>query len=429
MKRLLALTVFCCAACGDNLHPTPVDMVYDVSVTELSNDCGSTPPLPEERADLDLRLHLDGTVEMMGYAYGIPDEGGYPTLLVHDGIVDTENDVHADYAEKDYAYRISGTLTMDALDLTLDADWYRVESNGPVDCHRRTRIAGPARGFRDPKSLDGAYPLKTDYLGVYCDGQPVPTASLGTALYRIDAHVQGRTLDLNLEDTFWFSGPEPSSDGAVDWSGTYLLNGQLGVENVPGTLKGTFGPDEVQAALEFTDSQLDAHCRYRYEFSGKKRVASLGERSNTYRVVYQTYDKCATPPTSYAYEDVVELDDWDDASVAIYDPNGAFLIPRDGATLSASAGSEQWGEIVTFTGTASPPYLSYTYDDSLQDADGSWCSIGWNVDGVSRFFPDQPWEPAFLPDPPRSQLPSARLLQPPAPSPLALPAFGPLRRP
>ena len=430
MRRLLLLPVLCLAACGDNLHPTPVDMVYDVRVTVLADDCDAAPPMTDDHDFLDLRLLSDGRVQMDGYPfawpYGIPLENGLPTMAVYDGRVDEEIDVHADYPDEDEPYRISGTLDMDALDLTIDADWYRVESNGPVGCHRKSHVAGAARAFLDPASPDGIFPLKVDYLGAYCDGQTVPTVSQGTGLYRIDAFPRDGTLSMDMEHVFWLAGPTPGADGAVDWSGTYQLDGPLGLEAVPGTFKGTFKPDQVEAALEFTDSQLAPGCRYRYTLSGKKRVPSLGDHAEAYRAVFRSYDRCGMTPTSAAYDMPIEIADWDDADVVVYDPNGSWLIPHDGGALSASAGSTDQGEVVTFIGTMSPPYLSYTFDDSVEDQDGSWCSFGWDVDGVERFFPDQPWTPAFSPD--ATNPASVTRLAAPRPSPFAPRSFGPLSR-
>src|SRR5690242_5160834 len=128
MRRLLALTALCLAACGDNLHPTPVDMVYDVQVTVLADDCDASPPQTDAHDFLDMRLLSDGLVQMQGYRYGwppgIPLESDPPKMPVYDGRIDQEIDIHADYPDEDEPYRVNGTLTMDAIDLTIDADWY-----------------------------------------------------------------------------------------------------------------------------------------------------------------------------------------------------------------------------------------------------------------------------------------------------------------
>lgn len=421
MKRPLFLTALFLAACGDNTVPTPVDMTYDVRVSSLDDDCGDG-PLPDDlRTTLDLRLAADGHVQMNGWVPGLLVQPSFLHLFVENGALDVERkDQYGD------TYRLNGPLTMEALDLTLDFPAYRSDGSGKA-CRQRLRLQGTARGFLDAASFDGEYPLKTSYYGILCGTDPVPSEPIGTTVFRVDGRPQGETLDLSLEDSFWFSGPVPDAEGRIDWNGPFQLYGELGFEDVPGTFKGTFKPDGTQATLEFADASLTTGCRYHYEMSGGKQVATLETSGGHYRGVYRSYDRCDPDAKTYAYEGEVELVPWHDGRMAVYESNGSYLVNRDGDSLSASGGSESQGEVVTFTADAAPPYLTFTFDDSIQTADGSWCSYGWEVDAVKRYFPDQAWTPAFLPDPPMTTLPSARKTRSTA-SFLSRGSLGPLVR-
>jgi len=402
MKRLL-LPLFALAACGDDLVPTPVDMAYDVRVIELDHDCGGTPLPDDQRASLDLQLRVDGSVRLNGWVPSLLVQPSFIHLFPHDGRIDVETkDQYGDI------YRVSGPLTMEAIDLTLDFPGYRPDGSGQA-CRQRLRLQGAARGFRDPASLDGLYPLHTDYYGVVCGSDPLPSVPVGSGTLRIDGRPRDGTLYLDLEDAFWFYGAVPDASGQVDWSGTFYLLDDSGIIDAPGTFKGTFGPGGVQADLAFTDGRLAAGCSYRYAFAGAKQVAALENRAGAYRGVLRTYDTCEDPPMPVAFEQQVDLVERDGGRVAIYDVGGAFVVGLDGETLSASAGSRDLGEVLTFTGISSPPYLSYTFDDTYQ-VGSTWCSIGWDVDAVLRYFPEIEWEPAFQPDPPMTTLPSARRL-------------------
>lgn len=415
----LPLCLALLAACGDNLNPTPVDMEYVVAVTDVGGDCGGTPLPDDQRAWLDLRLRVDGSVRMTGWVPSLLVQPSFIRLFPHDGELDVETkDQHGD------VYRVQGALTMDGMDLSLDFPSYRPDGSGRP-CRRRLRLQGPARGFLDAVSYDGVYPLHADYFGAYCANDPVPTVPIGSGALRIDARPEGGTLYMSLERVFWFAGPQPSSDGVIDWSGTFYLAGERGLEEVPGTFKGSFAPGAVGAILEFSDSTLAAGCRYRYAFTGAKRVASLEANLGVYRAVYRTFSTCGEEPSSFAYESDVELVDWGDGRVAVYEDNGSYLVERDGNALSASAGSEAEGEVLTFSADTTPPYLTFSFEDRIRAGDGTWCAIGWEADGVQRYFPEQPWEPAFHPDPPMTELPrAARRSMPPF-----APDLGPLSRP
>lgn len=419
MKRLAAFALLALAACGDNIDPTPVDMEYVVDVTDAGGDCGS-PPAEGARAWLDLQLHVDGHVQMNGWVPGLLVQPSFLHLFPEDGELDA--DIRDQYGD---TYRVIGALSMDTMDLTLDFPSYRPDGSGRA-CRQRVRLQGSGRAFRDPASSDGVYPLATDYFGSYCDGQPVPTVPLGSGLFRLDASPHDGALEVDLEHVFWFSGPAPGPDGAVDWAGTYYLAGELGIEEVPGTFKGVYAPDRVDVALEFSDASLGPHCRYRYELRGAKRTPSLEAVPNAYRAVYRTIDSCH-PDDVEAYEATTEIDPYDATHVAVFDASGGtWVIGFDGRTLSASGGSEADGEVVSLTGTAEPPFLSYRFEDRVRQGDGSWCSYGWDVDAVGRYFPEQPWEPAFRPDPPMTSLP--RALKRTSASGLAR-GLGPLSRP
>jgi len=418
MKRLACLAVLALAACGDNLVPTPVDMEYHVAVTDLGGDCGA--PLSDTTAWLDLKLRTDGSVRMTGWVPGLLVQPSFLHLYPQDGGLDA--DIRDQYGD---TYHVNGTLTMEDMDLSLDFPSYRPDGSGKA-CRQRLRLQGGGRGLRDPSSFDGVYPLATDYFGVYCDGQPIPTVPVGSGLFRLDAEPREGKLWVDLEHGFWFSGPLPGQDGAVDWSGTYYLAGERGIEEVTGTFKGVYAPGHVDVALEFSDAGLSAHCRYRYEMRGAKRTASLETVTNVYRAVYRTIDSCS-PEDVYAYEAETEIDPYGEGNVAVFDASGgAWVIGFDGRTLSASGGSEQIGEVVSLVGTADPPFLNYRFEDRVLQGDGSWCTYGWEVDAVTRYFPEQPWEPAFQPDPPTTSFP--RALKRTAASGLTR-GLGPLSRP
>lgn len=393
MKRLLPLLALC--ACGDNLGtPTPVDMSYRVTVTELENGCGAPSPSEGAMPEVDARLWPDGTVELVSWSPTIPGPSSFPEIRVEGGRVDYRADRHSSVTGKTYPYRIEGSLSMEAVDLTIEERWYRY-ADGPRDCTRRARISGKARGHRDAASLDGRYPLLTEYFGEYCAGDPVPATPIGAQVLMLETDPRPEVLYAGLASALFFSGPPPDASGLVDWDGTFYLVGIEGIEDVPGTLAGTFRPDAVEAVLEFSTSDQAAGCRYRYALSGRKRVATTTEVGNDYRAVYRVNDGCSG--TSYADYGLLEAVEQGEREVSFHDLYGDWYIDRDGATLHETDGSEAEGVIATFHGTAEPPYLAYKLEFRFLNSE---CAISHEVDAVARYFPETEWTPAFLPDEP-----------------------------
>jgi hypothetical protein len=286
-------------ACGEKKIPKGIDMIFSTRVHGIENTCLESPLPADSELELDLQLKLDGRSSMVGAAQGIPYFGWYPMIQQHDGNVDTMLEVKDKVTGRVFPYRVSGTLDMDDLHLTLESDWYRSENGLMKDCHVLTRLDGEANADGSLKAIGGAY----------------------------------RSVVRERADCF---------------------------------------------GLNFVEEE-------------QAELIELGERR-----------------------------------VEIHDIFGALVIGRDGSKLHAHEGSEAEGAIMTVQGTITPTYLSYTFEERFL-AGGNWCHFSLDVDAVARFFPDQPWTPAFTPDPVNGMpLSAPRILSTSAPS--ALPSFSPLTR-
>ena len=395
MKRLIVLCASCLAACGDNLPPPDgVDMTYRVTVTALEDTCSDGPLSGPKTAFVDARLHADGTVELVEWSLWIPGPGAYPSIRVHEGIVDYDAQRASAYTDKVFPYRIEGALTMEAMDLELTEHWYR--SPDFTDCVRRVRMHGDARGFLDPSSLDGVYEIGLSYYGEVCGTDPLPGVPLGSQVLLLDADPHAAGMYLNLDGLIFLPVSAPASDGALDWDGGLTVSTFEGYVDVDGGAHGRFLPEDVDLDVAFRFASQDAGCTYRYALKGAKRPSTADLPQNDYRVVYRVRDECEM--RTEAHEGYVTLVRQSDTVTEVRDPFGAWFIPTDGADLFATDGDG--GVTATFSGTATPPYIAYTVEFAYGEG-GDACTYAWDVDGVVRYHPDVPWTPAFQPDPVR----------------------------
>jgi hypothetical protein len=426
MKRLLAMTVACLAACGDNLAPPdPVDMTFVADVTELRNTCDDRPLKTSSEAFVDAYLHADGTVQLTTGESLIPGPGSFPNVRPHGGSVDYDAQRYSSYPDKTYPYHIEGSLSMDGMDLTVTEHWYKASDFS--DCLRQARVVGKPRGFRDAGSLDGRYEIQTSYYGVVCGTDPWPSQPLGQLVYVLDAHPTAGGVVLVLADAVYLEVPMPDAESGIDWNGTVYLAAPDGIEELEGGLQGRFTPSHLHADLSFRTPDLAPGCRHAYLLHGDKRAADPVEVGNDYRAVYRLRDSCAG--TVVSYEASLTLVRQSPTEIEVKDDWGDWFIDADGASLYETDGSPSEGEVGTFTGTADPPYASYTLEFETFHADGTSCVYGWDVDAAARYAPEVEWTPAFLPDPPKPAA-ARRLARPGASGPLAAPvrALGPLIR-
>ncbi|GEM_PF-3393149 len=396
MRRFIALTALAFAACGDNDRLSdPIDMVYRVTVTELEDSCDDGSLAGPETAFVDARLHADGTVELVERSLWIPGPGAYPSIRVHGGVVDYDAQRASAYTEKVFPYHIGGTLTTEAMDLTLTEHWYRQPDF--TDCVRIVRMRGAPRGFLDPADLDGIYEIDVAYYGEICGSDPLPSVPEGRQVLLLDADPRPDTLTLWIESYIGMNADLPGGDGRIDWDGPMTVSTIEGYVGTTGGLHGRFGPAEVDAELSFRLPGQAADCAYRYALTGAKRPSTATEPQGDYRVVFRVRDGCEG--RTETRESHVTLVRQRADLMEVRDSFGLWFIPIDGDALSATDSGP--GVVATFEGAATPPYLSYTVAFTYGEGADA-CTYAWDVDGVARYHPHEPWEPAFPPDPTRT---------------------------
>ena len=398
MKRLVVLTLSCLAACGDDLKPVdPVDMTFVADVVELENTCDDRPLAEAHEVFVDAVRRADGTVELFDGHGLIPGPGDFPNLRPYAGAVSYDARRYSTYPDKTYPFRIEGALSMDGIDLVMTESWYRTPDFS--DCVRKARVRGIPRGFRDPGALDGRYEIRTSYYGEVCGSDPWPSAPLGEGVYVLDAHPRATGVAMVLGGAIFLEPSPPSPDGAVDWEGRLWLSGVEGVEEIDGGLHGRFAPTGLRAELTFHRDDQAPGCRHAYRLDGAKRASPPSDVGADYDAVYRLRDECEG--TVASYEAPLMLVRQGPAEIEVYDDWGDWYIDADGSSLYETDGSEAEGQTATFTGTADPPYLSYTLEFRFFHADGSSCVYAWDVDAVARYAPEVDWSPAFMPDPPK----------------------------
>lgn len=394
MRRFAVLIAL--AACGDNDVPSdPIDMTHRVVVEELEDTCSGGPLDGPETAFVEARLHADGTVELVEESLWIPGPGAFPSIRVHAGVVDYDATRATAYVDKVYPYRIDGTLTMEAMDLELTEHWYR--QGDFSDCVRRVRMRGAARALLDASSLDGLYEIDVRYYGETCGQDPLPPDPLGRQTLLLDADPREDGMRLWLDGLLAFDPGLPAADGSVSWSGPMTVSSIEGPVATTGSYEGRFRPGEVAGDLAFRlEGQADG-CAYRYRLEGARRPSTSTEPQNDYRAVFRVRDGCEGRVETV--ETRVTLVRQADGVMEVRDRFGAWYIGFDGTTLHAEDGDEY--VTAEFSGTADPPYLSYTVSFTYGQGDDA-CTYAWDVDAVVRHHPDIPWEPAFRPDPTRT---------------------------
>jgi len=432
MKRFTILIASCLAACGDNLKPIDlVDTTFVADVTEIENTCDDRPLAEAGEVFVDAVRHADGTVELREGSPLIPGPGSFPNTRPYAGAVAHDANRYSTFPDKTYPYRIEGALSMEGLDLTLTEHWYRTP--GFSDCLRKVRIVGAPRGFRDPASLDGRYEIMTSYYGEICGSSPWPAKPFAAQVYVLDAHPRATGVAMALADAIFIEPPAPASDGAVDWDGRVSFAGIDGFEELDGGLHGNFTPSRLHAELTFHTADQSLGCRHAYLLHGGKRASEPVDVGGDYRAVYRLRDGCEG--TVASYEAPLTLIRQGPSEIEVYDDWGDWFIDADGASLYETDGSEAEGQIATFSGTAEPPYVSYTLEFRSFDADGSSCAYAWDVDAVARYAPEYGWEPAFMPEPPNPNdktgitSASSTVARPTSPHFRSAPALGPLDRP
>ncbi len=397
MRRPIVLALSFLAACGDNLDRVdPVDMTFVADVAELENTCDDRPLAADAEVFVDAIRAADGTVELREWGRLIPGPGVFPNVRPHAGAVSYDARRYSSYPDKTYPYRIEGTLAMEAMDLTFTERWYR--SPDFADCVRKVRVVGKPRGFREAASLDGRYEIMTSYYGEVCGNDPLPERPLGERVYVLDAHPRPTGLAVILGGAIFLEPPVPGADGLVDWTGRLYFSGVEGVQEVEGSLRGTFAPGDVRAELGFRTEDQPADCRHAYVLGGAKRAAEPSDVGGDYAAVYRVRSECEG--TTVAYEAPLIAVRQGPDEIEFLDEMGDWFIDADGRTLHETDGTEAEGQTATFSGSYDPPYLSYTVEFRTFAGDGSSCAYAWDVDATLRYAPEFAWDPAFRPDPP-----------------------------
>lgn len=400
MKKTYARLAFLAAlaACGSDPPLDPVDMVFRTEVIKLENTCASNPPTEGARVMVDARLHADGTVELVSRSSWVPGPGSFPDVRVIGDRVDYRADRYSSTAGKTYPYRIEGSLSMAGMDLTVEERWFRVTVGGHEDCVHRARLIGEPRAFRDREALDGRYSVGLSYEGEVCQGQPWPSEPSNGRVFLLDADPREEVMYLNLDGMIYAGTDLPDAADALRWDGTlYIVDHELGIIEAPGGLHGQFRPDGVYLGMEFQLPWQAPECRHRYLMDGYKRTAGRSRGETEYRAVIRERDGCNGKTRAYEDHQVFLLEQ-SMAEMEVRDPYGDWFIDFDGTVLHEADGSEAEGFKAVFDGRIEPPFLTYTLAYSLQDFEGNWCDIAYDVDAVVRFVPEVEWTPAFLPD-------------------------------
>lgn len=383
MRRFLTFT--CCLfalGCADD--PTePVDAVFRVTIEPLENTCDGNVPPEDVTVLVDVFRRTDGTVDIGKEVFWIPGPDRYEGVPIDGNEVDFAETRTSPYSGLTRESRIRGTLTPEAIDVTVSSESDRGIGGAYETCVRRVRLRGAPRPFGDPDVYDGAYVVKLASYGYVCPGDPEPSAAEWTWRFVLDMNpITAERTIFSLDDQLNFSPTMPGPDGRMSWSGDMFLISEANFVELQGSAEGTCKPGDVDLDIRYRELADPSGCEYRYRMRGAKRIPSSAALDNEYRAVYDVRYGCIG--ASETFEAPVELITQADGQIEIKDAFGRNVMALSDGAISSSFGAEEEGLILTYSGRADPPHLSYTAEYRLLGPAG-WCSISYDVAGVVRY--------------------------------------------
>ncbi|TSC83974.1 MAG: hypothetical protein G01um101413_777 [Parcubacteria group bacterium Gr01-1014_13] len=395
MKNTVLSTIFCAllAACSPNV--TPVDMEYNVSVETIEDTCGNDPAPDGLTIPFNVALQTDNKINVWYPAGYAPGRGDYKGFIIYDGQTDFESKRPSKTGPGDDVVRISGSLTMDFMDITIEERRWRQEETEPVPCIRKARLRGAARPFSTLTALDGKYEAYYDFYELVCppgqpqENDPVPwTVPLdikdqnGSALFAFDSY----------DENLMFAMPtETLASGNIDWDGAiYLIGRTSGIfYEFEGNVAGKFVDGSYYLRIKFHEIGDTTGCDFVLDANGAKRMPDPTSISNTYRLAFLESDACRHDAfgdiTLTKTEQEGEIVFHTDGRLTLMHSNERFNLKAqtDGSyTGSWSAG----GVTLKYKLTAAPPNLSFSFMYAWPTDEG-YCDIATEVAGVPRYFP------------------------------------------
>jgi hypothetical protein len=387
MKRIAAFALCGLTACLAESQPytAPVDMVFRVSVESLENTCDDKQIPAGAMALFDVYRRTNGNADFRNGSGLIPGLGLYENIKIEDGMVDFEYELSAEgSSDKNFMHAFKGTVTWEALNLTLSVDSQRLVGDETwVDCVRRVRLSGAPRGFLDATRVDGMYSLTVVTHESSCPpGQMTPETGRRNSVADFDEYAPGHVgtaIGSLLMDI-----PLPGEDGVLQWKGTGLFFVQhLGALDADITLTGTLRPDNVELTMR-VQTLLTPGCEWVSDLRGAKRIPSKEAVDNEYRVAYTLQDDCTQ--TTERIEATTQLVTQTDGTISLMDPYTSLSLIRSGDELWNNTGSTDQGWFLDLNGKIKPPWLEYSIDYHQRDnATGAWCRKSLTAGGVVRY--------------------------------------------
>lgn len=383
-KGMALLTLTVSAACGGKDGPAPppipVDGLYRYTLERTRNTCSDETAMQEgTRGYIDVFARMDGLFDLHHGNVYLPLPFTVEGVSLAGSAVDHQDTW--DGSDTEYAYSIEGTVTRDALDLSI---WFR----GVKRCEQDLRMTGMPFPIADPDDIEGYYSSTVTALGDSCDAGAAATEwnTVSTFWETGDGDIRATFFDYVTVTL----GPRGGTD--VDWQGTVPFPMGFFSIDLEATLSGTYGPHGVDLRYEqwnFGEGPSTTDCRALYEIAGAKRLPSLAAIDNDYRVHYEVADGCTDDPDqrSWDAEETARVTTQPDGGLWLQDRFSDVLVLPDGAdTYTGSQGAPEQGATLVRTLRIAPPDLSATYVYTAYAEDGTAaCTIRVDASGLPRY--------------------------------------------